>query len=567
MTLKQSSSRGTRTEGSVKRSSSEQEKRPSFFSKQSREFIRREEEARRVITVFLENIPSRWSSIDVYKEMSMCGHVMDIFPGKLSWNGVRYGFVRFENQGTMGEIVEHINRRSNDMLCANLAKKSRILATSNRDPKGKAKVVPTDHHQDRLRALGGKMKDGFSFSQAVKLEPSQPKDQNRMVDKVDVNLVFHSPDECTKKLKACALAVIKDGIVSYDICKRVRNAIDATVDVKNLGGSYVLIAFESRNTMLACLNAGVLGDLGILDEIKAWDEGDCARNRVVWVNVYRVPPEAWCNEFFRQVTTAFGNYIKLYNSLDGSNDLSVAKVQILTTRKHYLEGCSKVRINGRMFDIRIEEVSTPYPFEMQSPLDIQIRSPRSGPSSSSGRSPSCQPDGGCQWSTEEDGGSSQGDPVDICGAINDVNNGLGARRHEEPCVGTRIGHQPRNILESVQGVGGSSPESHAYNSPVVPVKKCSGCYNMDKILMCDGSSANVHAADMDPTRHDVRGPSNSKLGSSSMGRTKPIDVFNRVGLGQDSVTHVSASDADSFSMANSGGSISLRKLYDISRGL
>ncbi|KAJ4821785.1 hypothetical protein Tsubulata_019845 [Turnera subulata] len=211
MTLKQSSSRGTRTGGSMKRSSSEQEKRPSFFSKQSRDFIRREEEAGRVRTVFLENIPTRWSSIDVYKEMSMCGHVMDIYiPVKLSWNGVRYGFVRFENQGTMGEIVEHINRRSNGMLCANLAKKSRFLATSNRDPKGKAKVVPTDHRQDRLRDLGGNMKDGFSFSQAVKLEPSQAKDQNRMVDKVDVNLVFYSLDECTKKLKACSLVVIKD---------------------------------------------------------------------------------------------------------------------------------------------------------------------------------------------------------------------------------------------------------------------------------------------------------------------------------------------------------------------
>ncbi|KAJ4848991.1 hypothetical protein Tsubulata_043791 [Turnera subulata] len=342
MTLKQSSSRGTRTGGSVKRSSSEQEKRPSFFSKQSRDFIRREEEAGRVRTVFLENIPTRWSSIDVYKEMSMCGHVMDIYiPVKLSWNGVS-GFVRFENQGTMGEIVEHNNRRSNGMLCANLAKKSRFLAASNRDPKGKAKVVPTDHRQDHLRDLGGKMKDGLSFSQAVKLEPSQAKDQNRMVDKVDVNLVFHSLDECTKKLKACSLVVIKDGIVSYDICMRVRNAIDAAVDVKNLGGSYILIAFESRNTMLACLNGGVLGDLGIFVEIKAWDEGDCARNRVAWVNVYGVPPEAWCNVFFRQVTTAFGNYIKLYNSLDGSNDLSVAKVKILTTRKHYLEGCSKL---------------------------------------------------------------------------------------------------------------------------------------------------------------------------------------------------------------------------------
>ncbi|KAJ4842956.1 hypothetical protein Tsubulata_020013 [Turnera subulata] len=437
----------------------------------------------------------------------------------------------FKNQGTMGDIVQRINCRCNGMLCANLAKKSRFLAASNRDPKGKAKVVSTDHRQDRLRTLGGKMKEGFSFSQAAKSEPSQPKDQNRTVEKVDVNLVFNTPDEYTKKLKACALAVIKDGIVSYDICKRVRLAIDAAVDVKNLGGSYVLIAFESRNTMLACLNAGVLGDLGVFYEIKAWDEGDCARNRVAWVSVYGVPPEAWCNEFFRQVTTAFGNYIKLYNSLDDSNDLSV-KVQILTTRKHYLVGCSKVRINGRLFDIRIEEVSSPYPFEMQCPLDIQVRSHRSGPNFSSGRSPSCVPDGGCQWSTEEDGGSSQGDPADGCGATNTINNGLGARRHEEPCVSTRIGHRSRNFSEPVMGVGGSLPESHACNSPVVPVRKGSRCYNVDKILMRDGRSANVPAAgDMDSARYDARGPSYSKLGSSSMGRTKPIDVFSRVVVG------------------------------------
>ncbi|KAJ4824527.1 hypothetical protein Tsubulata_006941 [Turnera subulata] len=95
-----------------RRQETNQRAKPTFFSKWSREYVQKAIDEGRAHTVYVENIPSGWAMSDIYREMSRFGSVMDVcVPGKLSWNGIRYGFVRFETRGKVEDLVMKVNKQ------------------------------------------------------------------------------------------------------------------------------------------------------------------------------------------------------------------------------------------------------------------------------------------------------------------------------------------------------------------------------------------------------------------------------------------------------------------------
>ncbi|KAJ4845399.1 hypothetical protein Tsubulata_010583 [Turnera subulata] len=330
-----------------------------------------------------EFVPYTWKtfhqvgSSDIYSEMSKFGKVLDIYvPGKLSWNGVRYGFVRFENNGTVGVVVEKINKYSNGMLCASIARSRRTEAGFVGGDKGK---VITSHSQ-RYRRFGmeANVRDGHSFSQAAAMDGKQVSQKGMAKGGVepanDVPLAFNPKRECMDTLNACAFGILSSDIVTYDICTKIKSLIDFAVDVKCLGGNHILLAFESHEMMLICLESGLLSDSGIFEWLKPWEEGDCARNKSCWVNIYGVPPQAWCDEFFSMIAGRFDSFIKLQNSLIGSNDLEVAKVLVQTMYKENIERSYSATINSRSYEIRVVEVQPSCPFDLKCPFGTQVKS-------------------------------------------------------------------------------------------------------------------------------------------------------------------------------------------------
>ncbi|KAJ4837422.1 hypothetical protein Tsubulata_022511 [Turnera subulata] len=170
-----------------------------------------------------------------------------------------------------------------------------------------------------------KARDGRSFSQAVAMDHKQVSHKGMAkggIESVkDGSLAFNPKRECMDTLEACAFGILACDVATYDICTKIKSLIDVAVDVKCLGGNHVLLAFQSQEVMLTCLESGLLSDSGIFEWLKPWEGGDCATNRSCWLNIYGVPPQAWCEEFFNMIASRFGCFLKLQNSLVGSNDL------------------------------------------------------------------------------------------------------------------------------------------------------------------------------------------------------------------------------------------------------
>ncbi|KAJ4849585.1 hypothetical protein Tsubulata_019352, partial [Turnera subulata] len=285
----------------------------------------------RAINVYVENIPSHWSPIGMHRIMSKYGVVMDVFlPRKLSWNGVRHGFVRFKNNGYVLGII----------------KKHNAIVTEEGRPKA-----------NRARSM------------------AEPRKEDRR--KKDVGI----PKVADEKgmLKACAFDILRSNTVTYDLCSRINSLIDSVVDVKALGSNHFLLAFDSREDMSTCLKSGLLSDSGIFEWLKPWEEGDCATNRLCCVNIYGAPPQACCEEVFSQVIIRFGSFIKLHNSLEDSNDLEVAKVLVSTTYKDSIQRSYKAKINNHVYDIRVIDVQPSSPFELRCSFGVNARNNRGGP--------------------------------------------------------------------------------------------------------------------------------------------------------------------------------------------
>ncbi|KAJ4839266.1 hypothetical protein Tsubulata_005978 [Turnera subulata] len=355
--------------------------KPSFFSRWDRDRVQRAIDAGIVESVYVENLPPHWSPIDVFKKFSTLGGVIDVFlPGRPARNGLRYGFVKFVSNGRASKIVEKINGMNSfeGPFIANLAR-------SKVEGKGRAVVRETALHGD---SSSGQVRDGFLFSQAVGRSPSSlnpplvvPVETEkgvagRKVDGEGVSFRYEPTRDNLDFLQTCAFGVLSDGIEWQVAAEMLLAMSKHCTGVKRLGGSYILVPFQSRKAMIECVEVVKASSQELLDLFKAWEEGDHTTHRLCWLNVTGTPPQAWCEDFFRHIAVRFGRFVRLLNNLSCSDDLAVARIQVLTTHKAPIAITFKTRIGIKVFEISVMEAQGCAPLECDAGFErCNIRAP------------------------------------------------------------------------------------------------------------------------------------------------------------------------------------------------
>ncbi|KAJ4822915.1 hypothetical protein Tsubulata_031390 [Turnera subulata] len=288
--------------------------KPSFFSRWPREIVQRALDNQSTVSIFVENILAGWFASDVYKDMSKVGIVLDVFmPGKLTWDGFRYGFVRFDFSGTSREMVEKINtsKSLNGMFRTKVATNRWRASGSRRD---KVEVASSSNHSE----------EGYRNT--------------------DASFAFNPSGSCLNILKNCAFGEVKKGVGMQDVIKLFKVITNSMFDVKMLGGNYVLMVFESHEAFSMCLKHKDAWKGECFEFLKEWEIGDCATQRECCLNIHGVPSYVWCDEFFKQISICFGKFIKSINPLESSNYLDVARIQIMTTYRDHITRSFKVLV-------------------------------------------------------------------------------------------------------------------------------------------------------------------------------------------------------------------------------
>ncbi|KAJ4832058.1 hypothetical protein Tsubulata_009189 [Turnera subulata] len=303
--------------------------RPAYFSKWSREYVQRAVDDCKAITVFVEGLITQWGPLDMFKAMSRFGTVIDIFiPGRPKWNGIRYGFVRFVNVRNIVEVLARIN--------SSLGAVGEIRANVARERRKRVASVKEFPQSSRSLNDGAVIREGRSFKEAVAHGCSASSLMKGQEEECDGTfIVFNPKQESLAFLNSCTFGVFSEDVPAGHFRSRLMIMLGRPVNVKLLGGNYVQVSFDSREEMLSCVQAEEAWNDGSLMLFREWQEGDCASNRLCYLNVSGIPPHAWCEEFFGLIVVRFGKLVKLENRMDTSDHLESRVEQQNSTKDNH----------------------------------------------------------------------------------------------------------------------------------------------------------------------------------------------------------------------------------------
>ncbi|KAJ4844434.1 hypothetical protein Tsubulata_030254 [Turnera subulata] len=288
----------------------------------------------------------RWNHTDILLVLGRYGDVMDVFiPHKASKSGVRIGFLCFRNDLDVNHLVENINKVSVDdgFLRSNVAR------NRNGSHPNIARLAPT------LSRQNGAVDKCFvnerqSFSQVAGSSSSVPHGAS------DGGLQFTSKGVTKDLLRSCAFGVLKEPMAPDDVLELFHvNQVSLEISVKPMGGKAVLVFFRRYEELMSVVHANWTWIKESFDIFRPWSNGDSASNRMCWINVYGIPPHAWCNKFFDLISIHFGLCVKPEKPLLEASNIDVARIQILTTLKEPIYKKFQVSVNGKAFDIVIVE--------------------------------------------------------------------------------------------------------------------------------------------------------------------------------------------------------------------
>ncbi|KAJ4838329.1 hypothetical protein Tsubulata_041674 [Turnera subulata] len=294
------------------------------------------------ISVYIENLPGRWMPTDIHLFLSKFGEILDVFiPNKLTKSGVRFGFVRFRNTGSVNYIVDSINKipLENGFLKANIARNRKVY---------RSVIPPLSKPTPNIGLAVNK-----SYAQVV--NPS-PRNGTPLQSAPMTSITSYSVrDDTIDWLSRCAYGVLKDSLTCNRLHELFTEQGITDVSIKSMGRKAVIVQFDSVHALDIYCNNTPDWIKSYFEVFKIWEEGDYSHDRVCGVYVYGTPPQAWNADFFNLLAVQFGSCLKVELNPFGSNRIDVAKLMIITSSLEPISGMFDVHINGKPFKISVVE--------------------------------------------------------------------------------------------------------------------------------------------------------------------------------------------------------------------
>ncbi|KAJ4822305.1 hypothetical protein Tsubulata_034281 [Turnera subulata] len=301
--------------------------KPTHFSRWNRKIIQRAMGSNQVISVYVANLPSRWTPMDIHLVMSKYGDVLDVFiPKKPNSRGKRYAFIRFKNNIQTQYVLQRINSMQVDgeRLLADIAIGRASSDALDFPPKRRLRTQSSNLH----------LRNGRSFVEVVKPANERQKNPSSNVDGNPNNATYIPKDTSLDWLHRCAFGILKSPMPLDEVQELFSFKNCFVEKVIPLGGISFLFLFPSMNV----LNDMVTSKETVFSQhcatFRVWKEGDAAHSRLCWMLVKGVPPNAWNEDFFSLIMSSVGAMVDWSEQSKLRTRMDVAEILILT------ENCS-----------------------------------------------------------------------------------------------------------------------------------------------------------------------------------------------------------------------------------
>ncbi|KAJ4847987.1 hypothetical protein Tsubulata_042091 [Turnera subulata] len=327
--------------------------KPTHFSRWNRKTIQRAMHNNEALSVYVANLPGRWIPMNIHLVMSKYGEVLDVFiPKKLNSRGKRYAFIRFKNNIQIQYVLQCINSLHVDgeRLVADIAKGRANTDALDTPPKRRARSQSANIH----------LRDNRSFVDVVKPTSERHINSSSNVDGFpnpyrNPNTSYIPKDTSLDWLYRCAFSVLKSSM-PLDEVQELFSFKNCLVDkVIPLGGVSFLFLFQSADV----LNDMVTSKATIFSHhcatFRAWKDGDTSHNRLCWMLVKGVPPNAWNEDFFSLIMSSVGAMVNWSEKSRLRNRMDVSEILILTENCDWIHKTLSVKYGNNQFKIAMFE--------------------------------------------------------------------------------------------------------------------------------------------------------------------------------------------------------------------
>ncbi|KAJ4824057.1 hypothetical protein Tsubulata_000898 [Turnera subulata] len=294
-----------------------------------------------VTSLYVENLPCRWSPADIHLVLTKYGEDIDVFiPNKESKQGQRFAFVRFKNDGDISTVIKGVNQVQSETgyLHANVAR-----VRVGKSPPVDRKVTqlprrPTEQGSNAQKTYA----TAVTSSQQAGVEPSRS----------SIATVTYTPQQETLEwLSRSAFGILKYWVECHVLLKLFLASGIGGVSFSPVGVDTVLISFPSAMEMNAFCQSNY-------DWVKQWfsffrpsQHGDGASDRTYWVRNSGIPLHAWSDDFFRHVVIHFGILVEVAPVTLRRAKLEATWVRVHTTIREQIHTTLNASILGKTYVI------------------------------------------------------------------------------------------------------------------------------------------------------------------------------------------------------------------------
>jgi hypothetical protein len=291
---------------------------------------------------FFTNVPEEAQVVELWSLFAKHGRVGEVYiPKKRDKWGNRFGFVKYKEV----KSVEALSSRLEDVwvgtykLRVNLSRFSRKKTPTTVDSGKK----PTQHGVTEESS-----KRPQPFKQA--LLNGRVEQSSSMIATVEVGVV----QDFLHSLEGSYVGRLGEGVELRALQTKLWLAGFPLIKITTMGGELVLIShYRGEEIHGPFCKKGWWG--GLLFDIRRWTPNLVSSKRLLWVNMFGVPPHAWGESTFLTLANRCGRYISMDANTKNRNRLDVARVKIEAPILGFVDHIMKLVVHGAAFQVRIVE--------------------------------------------------------------------------------------------------------------------------------------------------------------------------------------------------------------------
>ncbi|GAU42921.1 hypothetical protein TSUD_283440 [Trifolium subterraneum] len=286
-----------------------------------------------LMTFFFTNFPDSFGAKALFNAFNHYGDIKEVvIPAQIDKGGRRFGFARFNRVDDPMHEARNEGRKGD---------------RENNRPI----YVPRNNHHVQHQQVSPEDEDSYANAVrtgGVKKNVGSPK---RVVE------VYEAGENDMARLKKAFVGEVVNPGMTYNIQNAFHSQGYFGVKVTPLGSSLTLLEGQEDGEIQALLEDAQEWLNQWFREICPWKPEDVDTDRIVWLRVYGIPAHAWNDSFFAQVSKPWGTLMNEDDVTNKKLSMDVARLLIRTSCQKPVDEFIDVKINNKVFHLRVIEDS------------------------------------------------------------------------------------------------------------------------------------------------------------------------------------------------------------------